>query len=99
MEAQGPSREAAVHTEIGRTNSTQLTLPEGSSSAPERPSQPDLPPGGTWSRRWGQGVPRFLGCAERVPRRGLLSHLSQNPEAQKHLQRLFSIQDTIKDCT
>lgn len=44
MEAQGPSREATVHTEIGRTNSTQLTLPEGSSSVPRETKSARPPP-------------------------------------------------------
>lgn len=44
MEAQGPSREAAVHTEIGRTNSAQLTLPEGSSSVPRETEAARPPP-------------------------------------------------------
>ena len=72
VEAQGPSRGAAVHTETGCTKSAQLALPEGSSSVSRETEAARPPPwrgvveagGGAG----GQGVPCFLGCAEQAPR-------------------------------
>lgn len=75
MEAQGPSREAEVHNEIGRSNSTQLTLPEGSNSVPRETEAARPPPwrgvvevGGVG---WGRGCRAFLAAQNKCQDEGV----------------------------